>query len=78
MISDKLTSFSSQVDSTALGRFSVKEGFARYGANAVFDRDGKLLYIYVYTWDKVVYPPVEGQNSLEEWNYAKWVSTETL
>ena len=61
-----------------MGEFSVKEGFARYGAKAVFDRDGKLLYIYVCTWNKYVYPPEEGRNSLEEWNYAKWVSTMRL
>ena len=59
---------------TALGKLSVKKGFAKYGAKAVFDNDQKLLYIYVCTWDKDVYPPKEGKNTLKEWNYAKWVS----
>ena len=64
-----------QVDLTALGKLEVKEGFAKYGAKAVFDKERKLLYIYVCTWGKNVYPPKEGtKNSVEEWNYAKWVS----
>ena len=67
-----------QVDLTALGELEVKEGFAKYGAKAVFDKEKKLLYIYVCAWGKNVYPPKEGtENSMEEWNYAKWVS-ETL
>ena len=66
------------MDLTALGEFSVKEGFAKYGAKAVFDSDRKLLFIHVCTWNKDVYPPEEGQDSLEEWNYAKWVSTARL
>ena len=64
-----------QVDLTALAELSVKEGFAKYGAKAVFDKDGKLLHIHVSTWNKDVYPPKEGKNSLKEWNYAKWVCT---
>ena len=61
-----------------MGGLNVKEGFAKYGAKAVFDKNRKLLFIYVSTWDKDVYPPEEGKNTLEQWSYAKWVSkTET-
>ena len=62
---------------TDLGKLSVKEGFAKYGAKAVFDNDQKLMYIHVCTWNKDVYPSKEGKNNLEEWNYAKWVSALT-
>ena len=65
------------MDLTPLGRLSVREGFAKYGAKAVFDKDERLMYIHVCTWNIDVYPPEEGKNSLKEWNYAKWVCTET-
>ena len=72
------TFFSLKVDLTALGDLSVKDGFAKYGAKAVFDLSGKLLYIHVCAWNKDVYPPKNGADGLKEWNYAKWVSMATF
>ena len=66
------------MDLTALGDLSVKDGFAKYGAKAVFDLSGKLLHIHVCAWNKDVYPPKEGEDGLKEWNYAKWVSMATF
>merc|ERR1712027_127858 len=65
--SDATADAAYEVDLTALGELEVKEGFAKYGAKAVFDKEKKLLYIYVCTWGKNVYPPKEGtENSMEE------------
>ena len=57
-----------QVDLTPLAKLEVRPGHQAYGANAVFDGDGKLGRIYVSALDKTVHL---GE---EEWEHAKWVS----
>ena len=41
-----------EVDITALGTLSVRSGFEKYGANAIFGENQKLLSIFVSHFNK--------------------------
>jgi hypothetical protein len=65
------------VDTTELGPFPVRAGFEKYGARAVFDKDGAVMSIYTCAADKTFVPPsATGSRSPRAdsaWDHAKWV-----
>ena len=60
------------VDTTILSTLEVREGYEKYGANAFFDEEKKLLEIFVSSLGKTVKP---GE---AEWKHAKWVWRSSL
>lgn len=56
-----------EVDSTLLSTLSTRLSYERYGAKAVFGHDMKIIYIFVSSLNRDVYP------NDNEWEHAKWV-----
>ena len=60
-------------DMTALSLFAVRAPFDRYGAAAYFDRERRLLGIYLSHRDELVMP-LSNSNSVDnDWTYAKYM-----
>lgn len=60
------------VDISYLSAYPVREGFHKYGATAYFNKDTKLIRIYLCEEDKDYYP------GKKDWEFAKWVWKSSL
>ena len=60
-------------DMTALSLFAVRAPFDRYGAAAYFDRERRLIGIYLSHREELVLPLSNARGLDNEWTYAKYM-----